>query len=155
MDRMDSKILVQGVHNSHGQVACALFNSAEGFPSEQDKAIVGQVLRARAGTVEFQFEDVPPGKYAVTVLHDENENGKLDTNLLGMPREGYGVSGNAYRRFAPPRFPDALVDLGPGVTLVIPVRYPGGDTALRSQLSSKKKGKTGASTKASRVGSQG
>ncbi len=38
------------------------------------------------------FEDFPPGAYAITVIHDENMNGKLDTNWLGIPKEGYGFS---------------------------------------------------------------
>ena len=124
MESASTKVLVQGVRSSDGQVACALFASAEGFPSEQDKALVGQVLVAKAGTVEFEFEGVPHGRYAISVLHDENNNGRLDTNLLGMPREGYGVSGNAFRRFGPPRYPEALIDLGPGAAVVIPMRYP-------------------------------
>ncbi|MFK8001724.1 MAG: DUF2141 domain-containing protein [Polyangiales bacterium] len=124
MDRAQTRILIQGVRNSDGQVACALFSSADGFPSEQDKAIHGKVLSAKAGTIEFEFEGVPHGQYAISVLHDENNNGRLDTNILGMPREGYGVSGNAFRRFGPPRYPEALIDLGPGAAVVIPMRYP-------------------------------
>ena len=119
-----TKVLVQGVRSGDGQIACALFASHEGFPDEQDKAAHGKVLVASAGTVEFEFDEVPLGKYAISVLHDENNNGRLDTNFLGMPREGYGVSGDAYRRFGPPRYDDALVELGPGLTLVIPLRYP-------------------------------
>lgn len=124
MERPPTIVLVQGVRSSKGQVACALFASADGFPSKQDKAHVGQVVEAKAGSIEFEFEGVPHGQYAISVLHDENNNGRLDTNILGMPREGYGVSGNAYRRFGPPRYPDALIDLGPGAAVVIPMRYP-------------------------------
>jgi len=41
------------------------------------------------------------GKYAVSVFHDENSNGKLDTNFLGIPREGVGASNNAKGHFGP------------------------------------------------------
>ena len=124
MERSPTRILIEGVRSDRGQVACALFAAADGFPSEQDKASVGQVASAKSGTLEFVFEGVPHGRYAISVLHDENSNGRLDTNLLGMPQEGYGVSGDAFRRFGPPRYADALIDLGPGAAVVIPMRYP-------------------------------
>jgi uncharacterized protein (DUF2141 family) len=38
----------------------------------------------------FEFSDIKPGKYAIAVIHDENCNGKLDTNMFGIPKEGYG-----------------------------------------------------------------
>ena len=44
--------------------------------------------------MKLQFKDLPPGTYAVQVMHDENENNKLDTNFLGIPTEGYGFSNN-------------------------------------------------------------
>ena len=71
----------------------------------------------------FVFDNVEPGEYALTVLHDENGNGKLDTNLLGMPKEGYGVSNNAFRRFGPPRFREAKITVN-GEPISVPLYYP-------------------------------
>jgi uncharacterized protein (DUF2141 family) len=45
-------------------------------------------------SVTYTFKDLPPGTYALGVFHDENDNGKLDTNFLGVPREGFGFSNN-------------------------------------------------------------
>ena len=60
----------------------------EAKPVEMRKVAAGQ------GEVKLQFKDLPPGNYAVQVMHDENENGQLDTNFLGIPVEGYGFSNN-------------------------------------------------------------
>lgn len=53
------------------------------------------------------FANIPPGKYAMVVIHDENMNGKLDTNWLGVPNEGYGFSNNAKALLSAPSFSDA------------------------------------------------
>jgi len=50
------------------------------------------------------FEDIVPGTYAFAVIHDENMNGKLDTNSLGVPKEGYGFSNDAKTSLGAPSF---------------------------------------------------
>ncbi|WP_232279356.1 DUF2141 domain-containing protein [Psychromonas ingrahamii] len=50
------------------------------------------------------FTDILPGKYAMAVIHDENTNGKLDTNLIGVPKEGFGFSNNAKALLSAPSF---------------------------------------------------
>ena len=69
---------------------------------------------ARAGAAEVTIGGVPPGFYAVQAIHDENDNLELDRNLLGMPREGMGFSRDAPMRTGPPRFSDAMVEIGAG-----------------------------------------
>jgi uncharacterized protein (DUF2141 family) len=65
-----------------------------------------------------------PGTYAVSVFHDENSNGKLDRNILRMPKEGVGVSNNAAGHFGPPKFDDmAFHYQGGRLDLKITVRY--------------------------------
>jgi uncharacterized protein (DUF2141 family) len=66
---------------------------------------------ASGETQDFLFEDVAPGRYAVMVTHDENGNGTLDTNMLGMPVEGYGFSNNP-RVMRKPTFDEAAFDVG-------------------------------------------
>jgi len=53
------------------------------------------VIKVRNTEARCDFEDIPPRTYALTVIHDENMNGKLDTNWLGIPTEGYGFSNDA------------------------------------------------------------
>jgi len=68
-------------------------------------------VRIEQKRVSVTFSDLRPGVYAVAVLHDENENSKMDFNLLGMPLEGYGFSNDASALFGPPSFKDAAFTL--------------------------------------------
>ncbi|MGX4640757.1 DUF2141 domain-containing protein [Massilia sp. SYSU DXS3249] len=67
---------------------------------------------ARAGETTVVVKDVPPGTWAVLAYQDENDNGELDRNLVGIPKEPYGFSRDARSKFGPPRFEDALIELG-------------------------------------------
>jgi uncharacterized protein (DUF2141 family) len=60
----------------------------------------------------FEFSDIKPGKYAIAVIHDENCNGKLDTNMFGIPKEGYGFSSGAEVTMSAPSFSDAVFSYG-------------------------------------------
>jgi len=72
------------------------------------KALRMSVPAGEAG--ELRFVGVPDGSYALSIIHDENGNGKLDT-FVKIPREGFGFSGNPPIRFGPPRFDEALFNL--------------------------------------------
>lgn len=70
------------------------------------------------------FEGVVPGRYALSFIHDENDNKKLDTNLIAIPREGFGYSRDAMGRFGPPKFDDAVLGVPAGpVTVVMRAKY--------------------------------
>lgn len=98
---------IDGFRNEKGQVRCALFSLPADFPKRADKAIAqtkGEILRGRASC---EFSGIGPGTYAISAFHDENSNGKLDTNILGIPREGVGASNDAKGHFGPPKFDQA------------------------------------------------
>jgi uncharacterized protein (DUF2141 family) len=117
---------VSGVSNAPGMVGCALFSSAAGFPLESDKPGVKIVRVAPAGGAALcVLDNVPPGVYAMAVVHDTNGNGRADTNFLGIPLEGVGVSNNVMPRMSPPTF-DAnkfTVAAGQITRLAISLRY--------------------------------
>lgn len=69
---------------------------------------------ARPGRVTVAVTGVPAGRYAAQVFHDENDNHKVDRNLLGIPREGIGFSNDAPIRLGPPKFADAAFDTDGG-----------------------------------------
>jgi uncharacterized protein (DUF2141 family) len=69
------------------------------------------------------FSGIAPGTYAVALFHDENGDGKLDTNFMGVPREGVGVSNNKLRSFGPPRWDDAKFPLGADLVLDVSLHY--------------------------------
>jgi uncharacterized protein (DUF2141 family) len=58
-------------------------------------------------TVTWRINDVPYGDYGVAVFHDENSNGKMDKNVLGIPLESYGFSNNVRITFGPPKWEEA------------------------------------------------
>lgn len=98
-------INILNIRNSTGTVACALFESPEGFPTEVlHSATNVMVIKIRKSQARCDFEDIPPGTYAIAVIHDENMNGKLDTNALGIPTEGYGFSRDAKALLGVPAF---------------------------------------------------
>jgi len=98
-------VRILDIRNSTGTVACALFESPTGFPIEfLHYATNVMVIKIRDTRARCDFEDIPPGTYALAVVHDENMNGKLDTGMLGVPLEGYGFSNDAKAWFGAPSF---------------------------------------------------
>lgn len=87
------RIAVTGVSDNRGQVRIELFtqNEAALFPNRAPR--LKRRMAAAAGTVTFTFSHLPAGRYAALVFHDANDNGVLDKNWLGMPREQWGVTG--------------------------------------------------------------
>lgn len=102
----DVAVTVSGLRSTEGRIKAALFQGDSGFPVDYDSAYAVKLTRAVEGA-RIVFRDVPPGEYAVSLYHDENRSGKLDTNFIGMPKEGVGVSRNPKGRLGPPRFRDA------------------------------------------------
>lgn len=98
-------VKILDIRNSTGTVACALFESPVGFPIEFLRSATNvMVIKIRKTQARCDFEDIPPGTYAMAVIHDENMNGKLDTNWLGIPTEGYGFSNDAQGVVGAPSF---------------------------------------------------
>jgi len=98
-------VKVLNIRNSIGTVDCALFDSPDGFPIDVlHSATNAMVIKIRNTEARCDFEGIPPGTYALAVIHDENMNGKLDTNWLGIPREGYGFSNDAKALLGAPSF---------------------------------------------------
>jgi uncharacterized protein (DUF2141 family) len=117
------KIEVTDLRNHKGQLIFGVFKSADGFPNKSAKSVNWQIKRIDADHVVFTAQ-LPPGKYAASVLHDENNSGEMDRNLAGVPKEGYGVTNNPKPRFRAARFDEAQFTLPPeGASLTISVQY--------------------------------
>ena len=104
-------IELSGVRNNKGHVLIALFNQTSGFPDQSDKAYRKLRIPAAAGTLKASFDNLPPGTYAFGVIHDENDNQKLDTGLFGIPKEGFVFSRNAMGTMGPPSFDNAAIKI--------------------------------------------
>jgi uncharacterized protein (DUF2141 family) len=112
---------VSGLHNDTGQVVCALFASPNGFPHDFDKALMRTTVAISNQHASCEFHDVKPATYAITVVHDENSNGKLDRNVIGIPKEGVGISGSQKPHFGIPRYERAEFNF-PGGRLELPIK---------------------------------
>jgi len=106
-------VRIVNARNANGVVRIALFQSAEGFPGDASKALRTQPAKIDPQTLTAQvvFSELPQGTYAVIIFHDENGNGKLDKNLVGIPKEGYGASNNPAKKMRPPAFDEAKFSL--------------------------------------------
>lgn len=114
---------VTGLNSDQGQVICRIFETAETFPrGAVFKSVLGTI---KGGVAVCAFGDVSNGDYALAAAHDANANNKMDTNFLGLPREGYGFSRDAKPSFGPPSYEDAVftVDVQ-GVSLSLTIQYP-------------------------------
>lgn len=120
------RITVDGIRSPHGTVLIGLYDSPasfkkavdtsakEGFLIDPDR-FAAVALRANAALKSaVVFSNLGPGRYAAVAFHDENGNGKLDKNFLGVPTEPYGFSKNAQGIFGPPTFDAAAMTLGDG-----------------------------------------
>ncbi len=118
------KVVVVGLHSNVGEVDCTLFGGAVGFPDDSSKAGRTAKSKIENGQAVCMFTDIAPGEYAVSVFHDENSNGKLDRNFMGMPKEGVGASNDAAGHFGPPKYDDARFNYKGGRSvLAIHVKY--------------------------------
>ena len=96
-----------GMNNDKGVVRCGLYDHEEGFPAKHTEAVAILNLKPASGTAHGHFEAPKNGTYAIACFHDENENGKVDANFMGIPWEGTGSSKDAPATMGPPKFKDA------------------------------------------------
>ena len=102
-------ITVKGIENKGGIMMIALFKEEDKFlktPSYYEEVIISNETE-----IEVVFKDVPYTRYAVSIFHDINENGELDSNMIMIPKEPIGFSNDYFPKFGPPKFKNASFDL--------------------------------------------
>jgi uncharacterized protein (DUF2141 family) len=102
-------IIQQNKEISKGYFLINLFSSKDGFPEKYTKAFRSIKIKPTGIKTIYQFDNLPAGNYAVAILADINDNGKMDMNLLGMPKEAFGFSNNVIGLFGPPSFEKAQI----------------------------------------------
>jgi uncharacterized protein (DUF2141 family) len=119
------QVKILDIRNSTGAVACALFEAPEGFPTKyMHSATHIMMIKVRDRQARCDFLDIPPGTYALAVIHDENMDGKLNTNGVGIPAEGYGFSNDAIALMGAPSFNAASFPYdGQNLALTISLNY--------------------------------
>jgi uncharacterized protein (DUF2141 family) len=98
------KVIFENLSSFKGKLHYILFDQREGFPNEEDKGIKQGTISAMDAKEGLLIDGLQEGTYALSVFHDENSNGKLDTNFLGIPKEDFGFSNNPRIFFGPPSF---------------------------------------------------
>lgn len=119
---MELEIVVAGLRNQNGSLLVALYKDAESYLNEEDY-YRRVVIPANSASLLGVIRDLPAGVYAIAVLHDENDNNKMDTRFF-IPREGYGFSNNVKVRFRTPSFADTSFEVGEKrIRLAIELQY--------------------------------
>ena len=109
------KVHATGFRSQKGVAAGQVFNSPNGWPEENDKAYANDEVPISGSHTSLSFH-LPPGRYGVVVLHDENGNHKLDRDFLGIPTEGFGFANNPHVFLKSPSFQAASVNVACPVT---------------------------------------
>jgi uncharacterized protein (DUF2141 family) len=110
------EIEITGIRNNKGEILIQLFNENQKVIGQQKGVIEESISNVR-------FSNLKPGKYAVRYFHDENLSGIMETNGLGIPKEGYGFSNNASGLFGPRPFKEWLFDIKEDKKIVVKIRY--------------------------------
>jgi uncharacterized protein (DUF2141 family) len=109
-------VRISQLRSNDGQVGCMVYNSAKGFPTDPSAALQRRWCGIVSGASTCAFDPLPAATYAVACFHDENKNGKLDTGLFGIPKEGTVVSNHARGLLGPPSFDKAKFSFTGGAT---------------------------------------
>jgi uncharacterized protein (DUF2141 family) len=116
----DLQVTVKNIKEEKGSIRIGLFTTEKDFLKN---ATQGKIVKASGKEVTVVFENLKPGDYAVSVIHDENENGELDSNMVGIPKEGFAFGNNAMGTFGPPSFDKAKISLTKNEKQVVELKY--------------------------------
>ena len=112
-------VKIAGIRNAEGNIRVAVRTDETTIAAAQIATIDPKTL-----TAEAVFDNLPEGDYGIAVIHDENQNEKLDFNDYGMPLEGYGHSNNPSKRQGPPDFSETkFIFAAPATTIAVNLIY--------------------------------
>lgn len=120
-------VTVTGLRSDAGRVLMCLFAERESVVSEFPDCDAGKPVRndklaISGGTATVTYKGLPAGNYAIALIHDENMDDKLDTNFIGIPTEGIGVSNNPLLLGAP-SFSQARFQIAGNAALSVKAKY--------------------------------
>ena len=109
-------IKITELRNDNGVISLELLDENNEIVKKVEENI-------KDGKCLILIDSLMKGKYAIRFIHDENSNGEMDTNWLGLPKEGYGFSNDAYGFFGPKDFEEWLFDLNESMEIVFKTKY--------------------------------
>jgi uncharacterized protein (DUF2141 family) len=107
-NNQDITVNISNLNSNDGKVFVGLYNTKESFLNKGYKYLSTEI---KNHSTMVTFKDVPNGIYAISMYHDENDNDKMDSNFLGIPKEDYGCSNNAKGFMGPPKWEDAKFEV--------------------------------------------
>lgn len=108
-------VYVTGLKNNNGSVRVAMFNSESSYTSDKftgESAFRKEIVPIRNNSAEYTFTNLPYGDYAIKLFHDEDNSGKFETGMFGIPKVQYGFSNNAHGKFGPAGYDKAMFHFG-------------------------------------------
>lgn len=115
-------INIRGLESNVGKVLVLVFKDSDGFPEEDKKAYKILELSISNKSASGKISDIPSGTFAISVLHDEDGDGKMKKNGLGIPTEGFGFSNNPSILFGQPSFEKCSFSLKEGTSKQINIK---------------------------------
>lgn len=110
------EVEISGIRNTKGNLMIQLFDSNQTTIKQEMSQITDSICT-------FTFNDLASGQYAIRYYHDENLNGKMDTNFVGKPTEGYGFSNNVIGKTGPPKFEKWLFEVNSDKKIELKATY--------------------------------
>ncbi|MEP2236397.1 MAG: DUF2141 domain-containing protein [Alteripontixanthobacter sp.] len=121
---VDVTVTITDLRSAEGVVRACMTTDPGRFPKCRGAAGAHSAVVPAGDGATVTFNGVKPGRYAIALLHDENDNGKADRALMMMPKEGFGFSRDAKVRMGPPKFDAAAFDVGTApIRQTIRMRY--------------------------------
>lgn len=111
-------ITVSNIPDSNGQLLIQVVAGESGF-KEKEPPVASLMLPAVEGSVTVSTDALGPGDYAIRMFHDQNGNGEMDSNMVGIPKEPWGFSNSAAGSFGPPKWKAAKFTINGDTTQAI------------------------------------
>lgn len=115
-------VVIENIEAAEGHLMVRVLQGEGEFNGERE-AVSAIKQRAIVGPISFSISNLPAGEYALQVMHDQNGNGKLDSNFIGIPTEPWAFSNNATGRMGPPAWKDVKFQLADSVTQSIRLNH--------------------------------
>lgn len=123
-DKNTVTIQINELQEATGQLHIAVFEDEKGFLKTKKAIFLKIVEVSNTSARKLNIDDLDAGDYAIAIYHDVNNNGKLDTNILGIPKEPYAFSNNSGKKWKKPSFDDAKIVIdGNPLTVEFNLKY--------------------------------
>ena len=111
---------IKGISPISGYLNIGIFDKSNDFPNI-DEGLTGKIIKVDSSEIIHKFEKLNNGSLAIAVFHDENSNGKLDKNFLGIPKEEYVFSNYTKSLFGPPSFESAKFEFNDSLVVELDI----------------------------------